>query len=388
MGGIGKTQTALEFAYSHKKEFDAVFWVQADENVKLDESFANISSELRLLKASDAKDRVVSRNAVLEWLQFPTKDKTEKLDDSGILPDLANWLLIFDNVEDLIMLRDYTPIAGTGAILLTSRDPATKFYISPNAGIDLQPLDLQAADEFLQKLAYQSSSDEEKKASLELVNRLGGVPIAIAQIAGIINQRDLTFAECMRLYEEEALIADTRSLALSPATVGYEHSLATVWALENLSARALCLLEVLSLLDPDVVAESLLQNDKASIQYPDFPPPSLFVDCRTELIKASLVKRNRQEKTLSLHRVLQDVARNRMAPERRNGTFMLAVELLTLSWQEDREWAFGYRTSEWQIADSIIPHVLTLKSIYTYHKLDPSKEALAQFVSLLRRGST
>ena len=96
MGAVGETQTALEFADSHKGDFDAVSWVQVDENFELDESFSNVPSELRLLKASDATDRVVSRNAVLEWLQFPTKDKPEKLDDSGILPSLkiGFWSLI------------------------------------------------------------------------------------------------------------------------------------------------------------------------------------------------------------------------------------------------------------------------------------------------------
>jgi UDP-N-acetylenolpyruvoylglucosamine reductase len=40
------------------------------------------------------------------------------------------------------------------------------------------------------------------------------------------------------------------------------------------------------------------------------------------------------------------------------------VHILELNWVEDRELAFGYRTSEWQVADSITPHVFMLKSIY------------------------
>jgi len=389
LGGMGKTQTALEFAYSRKGKFDAVFWVQADEGVKLDESFSQIAVELPLISTAEAKDRVVSRNAVLAWLCEPYKNSMNAAEtkESDEIPEFANWLLILDNVEDFSLLRDYVPLDGNGSILITSRNPIAQHYLSSNAGIDLEPLDLEEADLFVQCLTYRSITDEDRKGSSDLTKRLGGLPIAITHVAGIMNSKDLTFAECLKAYEEEAVINATNELNLAQ-TAGYEHKLTTVWALENLSGTALRLLQVLSLLDPDIVSETILLHSEGHELCAEFPPLSEFVDVRTELIKASLVKRNRQEKTLAMHRVVQDVVRAKMSAERLKDIFTLAVTLLGLTWVEDREWAFGFRTSEWRIADSMNPHIMGLQTLYERHHPDLEVGSLRDFASLVSRAGT
>lgn len=37
MGGIGKTSIAMEYAFSRKRLFDAIFWIRADETAKLEQ---------------------------------------------------------------------------------------------------------------------------------------------------------------------------------------------------------------------------------------------------------------------------------------------------------------------------------------------------------------
>lgn len=388
MGGIGKTQLALEYAWTRKEKYDAVFWIQADSSVKLDETFSNIAVELRLISTSDANDGVVSRNAVLEWLRKPTKIDVSDVDDSLLPADLANWLIIFDNVNDPIVLRDYTPIDGIGAILLTSRDPITKFYITPNAGTDLEPLPVEDADVLLQGLTYKSTTPEDKQAVVQIARRLGGLAIALSHIAGVIVRKDLTFAECLKSYDEEYLVTGTREMALSQASSGYQYSFTTIWALDTLSPSALCLLEVMSFLDPDTMQESLLISGKGHELLREFPHPATFVDMRTELMRASLVRRNKQQKTLTIHRVLQDVARSRMNDEQRGTIFELAIFLVASSWEEDREWSFGYQRKYWKAADTTVPHVLALKAAFILHHPEIGKESLRDWVTLLRRAST
>jgi hypothetical protein len=390
LGGIGKTQIALEFAYSRRELFDAVFWVPAEQVVKLDEAFSQMAIELQLIKPSEAKDRVVSRNAVLSWLSEPSKESkshSEILEDGG-LPRWAKWLLIFDNVEDFSVLRDYVPLAGGGSILMTSRDPATKHCIIQNAGRDLEPLGGEEARSLLMKLTYNSVSEEDKDGACGIVRRLGGLPIAITHVAGIINSRDLSFSECLKAYEDAEIIGPDPASPIK-GYGDYQHGLTTVWALNNLDQEALALLQVLSMLDPDVVQESILQQaqnaDTAHMR--DYPTPESYVNTRTDLIRASLVRRNKQEKTLMVHRVVQDVVRTQMAPDRVIKVFGQATEFVSAAWADDREWAFGFRTSEWQVADSMNLHILALRSVYQLLSPELGMDQLRNFVTLLSRAS-
>jgi hypothetical protein len=388
LGGMGKTQTALEFAYSRKEKFDAVFWIQADEAVKIDETFSQIAVELRLLSALEAKDRIVSRNAVLAWLSEPYKDSMHptELRELGETSELARWLLIFDNIDDSDMLRDYIPVIGNGSMLFTSRDPSSKHMVEPNAGVDLESLGLTESATFLQQLTYSAISDEDKRDCVSIAERVGGLPIAISHVAGIINSKDLTFAECLKAYEDESLVTETRNLIVAPT--GNDRPLTTVWALDTLSPGALSLLQILSVLDPDVVAESLLTPKNIIRSLPDYPSSDAYIDTRSELTKASLIRRNKQEKSLTVHRMVQETARVLMEPDKLSSVVAFAVHLLELNWVEDREWTFGYRTSEWQIADSMTPHVLALKSIYERQNSTMEVESLRGYTSLVNRVST
>jgi hypothetical protein len=46
LGGIGKTQLALEFAYRHTALYDAIFWIKADNKSKIRESILNYAQEV------------------------------------------------------------------------------------------------------------------------------------------------------------------------------------------------------------------------------------------------------------------------------------------------------------------------------------------------------
>src|SRR5436305_11205549 len=48
LGGIGKTQLALEYVYRYRAEYDAVFWVQADSSAALTSSFMELAHVLNL----------------------------------------------------------------------------------------------------------------------------------------------------------------------------------------------------------------------------------------------------------------------------------------------------------------------------------------------------
>jgi transcriptional regulator with XRE-family HTH domain len=103
LGGVGKTQIALEYAYRHALEYSAVFWIAAETAESCLASLVQIAEVLQLPgRADQHQQRVVV--AVQHWLATH-----------------SHWLLIWDNVEDLELLDRFLPPARQGAILLTTR---------------------------------------------------------------------------------------------------------------------------------------------------------------------------------------------------------------------------------------------------------------------------
>ncbi len=103
MGGIGKTEIAIEYLYSRRSQFDDVFWIYADAKRKLAAQFSTIAKELRIEAASDGMDEESARDVVHEWLAAPTSygsknGKSEKVK--------ATWLIIFDNADEPDTLYD------------------------------------------------------------------------------------------------------------------------------------------------------------------------------------------------------------------------------------------------------------------------------------------
>src|SRR5581483_5471661 len=120
LGGVGKTQIALEYAYQHALEYSAVFWVGAETSEQIIASFLRIAEILQLPQRTDKEQqRVVS--AVRNWLSTH-----------------GQWLLIWDNVEDLALLDHFLPSTRSGAILLTTRRQAVGTHAR---GLDLVPME-------------------------------------------------------------------------------------------------------------------------------------------------------------------------------------------------------------------------------------------------------
>lgn len=108
MGGVGKTQIALQYAHTHLAEYEAVWWLNAETRFSLQNSISAFLSAQKLLPKDADVDGV--RLAFLDYLAHH-----------------GGWLLIYDNAEygendEYAMLKDFFPHdAAKGHILLTTR---------------------------------------------------------------------------------------------------------------------------------------------------------------------------------------------------------------------------------------------------------------------------
>jgi len=69
IGGVGKTQTALEYVFSRTDMFPIILWAHADTRAKLNTSFASFAVELRLVQSATKVDYQFAREQVKAYLE-------------------------------------------------------------------------------------------------------------------------------------------------------------------------------------------------------------------------------------------------------------------------------------------------------------------------------
>jgi hypothetical protein len=124
LGGMGKTQLAVEFARGNQSRFSAIFWLDGSSENSLKQSFVDMVQRLpREDLTADGVDMLQRSNAgidmavkgCLRWLSIPSNH---------------HWLLIFDNVDcdyhdkndsRAYNFKNYFPPVDRGSILITSR---------------------------------------------------------------------------------------------------------------------------------------------------------------------------------------------------------------------------------------------------------------------------
>ncbi|MBU1294974.1 MAG: tetratricopeptide repeat protein [Gammaproteobacteria bacterium] len=168
MGGLGKTQLAVEYAYRYRDKYsNGVMWIAADQD---------ISTQL-VIMANNAK----WFSPHLETADLLAKAR-EKLQNS------SDCLIIFDNVESKEQIQDYLPNINTAPhLLITSR-------MNTIGGFTVLPLTLLSDEESVELLLKEANrehlelSDEDQQVCQDIVETLGHLPLAI-ELAGAYLKR-------------------------------------------------------------------------------------------------------------------------------------------------------------------------------------------------------
>lgn len=372
-GGIGKSQVALQFAHDYRDKFDAIFWVPADETEKMLQTFAYIAVKLKLVHEGsvESKARLLTRDLVLGWLSRPVKSYQDSETE-------ATWLMIFDNVESPDKLADFWPHNATGSVLVTSRDPLVEsHFYSITQGNSLPAFDDKESENFLLRLTRRQGDTKDKALAHRVAKILGGVPLAIVQLAGLIARKDISFQEFINDYGNEDQLQEMLNHHMVPMrAAGYLHTLSSVWKFESLEHGA-GLLDVLSFLDPDGIPEYMLRPEKIRLDVKDFSNKTKnFEKARTELIKSSLITRNRSDQKLVIHRMIQDAARARMNSDRYSSVFTTALQLIAAAWPYEDDSAFRNETykrgdDHWTRTNELYSHILVLRKHSRAQKQQP-----------------
>jgi len=380
LGGVGKTRLAVEYAWRHVDEYEAVLFVTADFPANLQQNLAALCGLLDLAE-KEATETEVQADAVVRWLW-----------------ERPGWLLILDNAdtegaaqaaEDLL-----DRLQSAGQVLVTSR-------LSDWSGaVETMALDVlaeTAAARFLlertDRPKGRRKTPEDEGLARDLASELGHLALALEQAGAYICQQRLTFAQYLEAwYDNRDKVIEWHDQRL----MKYPRSVAVTWqtSFDQLSEPARRLLERLAWLAPDPIPESLLDVPPSSFVVPASAGSSedrVNADAQhlrlqaglhealAELETYSLVTRSGESPTFTVHRLVQDVTRRSLRDDAEHRALTESLRWINAAFVGDPQ---DVRT--WPTLDPMAPHARAVAQHADQRDIDgPAARLMGQLGMLL-----
>ncbi len=302
LGGIGKTQTAIEYARRHRDEYKALLWAVAESRESLISDFVALATVLDLPERN-IQDQTITVRAVTRWLETN-----------------ADWLLILDNADNPKIVEEFLPENHKGHVLLTSREQVFDALGILNP-VELEEMTPEDAREFLLRRTGRPELDaDESQAVEQLAQELDYLPLALEQAGAYIKELRGSFKDYLASYHRRGL----ELLEKGHSTGKYRKSVRTTWSLnfqqvEETSKASADLLRVSAFLNPDRIPAELFYKGavelgpelSAALAHVDTDPLVLDEVLRP-LIQYSLIRRHRESRAYDIHRLVQAVLKDGM----------------------------------------------------------------------------
>ncbi|CAP65380.1 uncharacterized protein PODANS_6_8860, partial [Podospora anserina S mat+] len=245
LGGVGKTQVALQLAYwtkKHRPEF-SIFWVPALSSATFEQAFAAMARKLPIQSGGDDDDL---KQSVRRYLSSEAA---------------GPWLLVVDNVDDSDIffgsagmpgsISEYLPESDDGLTLFTTRSREVAVSVA--------------------------GSDVIRPAAAELLKELTYLPLAITQAAAYINIKQVPLAEYVELLhgtQQDIIGLMSKEFRDKTRYPGSQNAVATTWLVSFGQIRksdnaAADLLSFISCIEPKGIPQSLFPSSESTEQLVD-----------------------------------------------------------------------------------------------------------------------
>ncbi len=340
LGGVGKTQLALEYAHRYSAEYDGVWWVRAEQASTLAGDYAALAPQLGLAIERDQEATIRRvRSALAQQPRF---------------------LLIFDNATTPATIDHYLPQGAERHIIVTTQ---AQYW----PGAERQPVDVLHEREAMEFI-FRRTDQKDEVSAREIARRLGYLPLALEQAAAYVVMCKRSLHDYRALLEQHGLAAVEQCKPYQ-----YDRSVATTWgmAFEELSERcreALDLLSLCAFLAPDAISLSELAMTADTL------PEPLALALRDEirrdrvvgaLLDFSLVHVERGE--LSVHRLVQEVVRVGLDREAYDRWLGVALRTMAAAFSDDSD-----DPATWRSGALWLAHVLAVTGRHRATTVDPA----------------
>jgi tetratricopeptide (TPR) repeat protein len=272
LGGTGKTQVALQFAYTVKETWPeySIFWVPALSMESFEQACVDIAKKLDIPQAAGGEED--AKELVRQYLSDSAR--------------AGKWLFVVDNADDLAIIFgdgqmkgivDYLPQSEEGIVVYTTRTLEVAVELTHSDVIELGAMNQQDATDFLTKSLIKKDILCDSAATTDLLNELMCLPLAIAQAAAYLNKNTTFIRDYLRLLQNtEKDIVDTMSKEFRDNTryKGMANAVATTWMVSFSQIRtrdklAADLLSFVSCIEWKAIPRSILPSVQSEVRMED-----------------------------------------------------------------------------------------------------------------------
>ncbi|MEV7895835.1 FxSxx-COOH system tetratricopeptide repeat protein [Streptomyces cyaneofuscatus] len=335
LGGVGKTQVALEYVHRFMADYDLVWWISSEQG---DDVVAALAELAVRLGAQGGEDMAAASQEAVDLLR------------RGVPSD--RWLLVFDNADDPEALRRYFPQGGSGHILVTSRNQSWSQHG------DALPVDVFLREESIEHLQRRASGLTDDEAD-QVATALGDLPLAVEQAAAWIAET----ATPIDTYLEQLARQAPQVLSLNQP-VGYPEPVAATWnisiaRLKERSPAAVRLLQLCAFFAPEPISANLLYSKEMieALKPYDSSLQEKLVLGRVirEIGRFALAKVDQVSNSIQVHRLVQAVIKAQLSEEEQREARHVVHRILAGARPDDDEPIDNPET--WPRFATIWPHL-------------------------------
>jgi hypothetical protein len=335
LGGVGKTQLAVEYAYRRAADYDLVWWVPAERPALVVASLNELAVRVGVAVSGEARE---SAEAVVQVLR--RRDR------------FARWLVVADNAGSPSDLAGLLRAAGgDGHVLITSRDPA---WTQIARTVEVDVLSRAEAVALLHARAPRLTEREANR----IAELLGDLPLALEQAGAWLARSGMNAVDYA-----DAVGHRTREILAEGTPVGYPAPVAATWtvAVEGLDDPvAVMLLRLWAFLGPELIPVDLNGSGAVAVL-----PSGLAVVAADPLARGRVITRITRlglirvvDQGVVMHRLVQSVLRDHTPAPERDGIRQTVHAVLAAADPGDPD-----DPASWARYAQLYPHVLATNMV-------------------------